>query len=166
MAWGMTCMGNNRQGGFTLMELLVTVTIIMVLASLTLPLAETAVKRNREQEFRIAVWHIREALDAYKRASDDGHIAKTADESGYPKKLIDLVSGVEDIKDPNKRKLYFLRRLPRDPFNIDTSIPAEDTWGKRSFVSPPDDPKDGDDVFDVYSLSKDIGLNGIPYREW
>lgn len=152
--------------GFTLIELLVTVTIVMILASMTLPLAETAVKRNREQELRTALWKIREALDAYKRASDDGRIAKDAGESGYPKKLDMLVNGVEDIMDPEKRKLYFLRKLPRDPFNQNDSVPADGTWRKRSYASPPDDPKEGEDIFDVYSLSSDTGLNGIPYREW
>lgn len=156
----------NYRSGFTLIELLVTVTIVMILAAMTLPLAETAVKRNREQELRAALWHIREGLDAYKRAADDGRIAKGADESGYPQKLEVLVNGVEDIKDPKKGKLYFLRRLPRDPFNADTSVPAEETWGKRSYASPPDDPKEGDDIFDVHSLSEGTGINGIPYREW
>lgn len=156
----------SQSNGFTLIELLVTVTIIMILATMTLPLAETAVKRNREQELHAALWHIREALDAYKHASDEGRIAKNADESGYPKKLEDLVNGIEDIKDPKKRKMYFLRSLPRDPFNPDTSIPAAETWGLRSYASPPDDPKEGDDIFDVFSLAEGTGLNGHPYREW
>lgn len=156
----------NHQSGFTLIELLITVTIVMILAAMTLPLAETAVKRNREQELRAALWHIREALDAYKRVADEGRIAKNADESGYPKKLEDLVEGVEDIKDPKKRKLYFLRSVPRDPFNLDMTIPASGTWGKRSYASPADDPKEGDDVFDVFSLSEGTGINGIPYRKW
>lgn len=152
--------------GFTLIELLVTVTIVLILAAMTLPLAETVVKRNREQELRGVLWQIRGALDNYKRAADEGRIAKNADESGYPKKLEDLVEGVEDIKDPKKRKLYFLRRVPRDPFNHDMAIPAADTWGKRSYDSPPDDPKEGEDIFDVFSLSEGTGINGIPYKEW
>lgn len=155
---------HNR--GFTLIELLVTVTIVMILAAMTLPLAETAVKRNHEQELRGVLWQIREALDNYKRAAEEGRIAKNADESGYPKKLENLVEGVEDIKDPKKRKLYFLRRIPRDPFNHDMTIPAAETWGQRSYASPPDDPKEGDDIFDVFSLSEGTGINGIPYKEW
>lgn len=156
----------HSQSGFTLMELLVTVTIIMVLASITIPLAELAVKRNHEQELRDALWHIREALDAYKKAVDEGRIVGDADGSGYPKTLEILVTGIEDIKDPKKRVLYFMRRIPRDPFNPDQSLPPEKTWGTRSYSSAPDDPKEGDDVFDVYSLSKQIGINGVPYKDW
>lgn len=162
----MALTGQTQRSGFTLIELLVTVTIVMVLASMTLPLAETAVKRNREQELRAALWQIRGGLDSYKQASDEGRILKEAGASGYPEKLKDLVEGVEDSKDPKKGKMYFLRRIPRDPFNHDMSIPAEETWGQRSYASPPDDPKEGEDIFDVFSLSEDTGINGIPYREW
>ena len=77
------------------------------------------------------------------------------------------VNGVEDEKDPKKRKLYFLRRVPRDPFNTDPpSISNAATWGKRSYASAPDDPREGDDVFDVYSRATGEGMNGRPYREW
>ncbi|MFN3717093.1 MAG: hypothetical protein ACK4R8_10260, partial [Thiobacillus sp.] len=62
--------------------------------------------------------------------------------------------------------LYFLRRLPRDPFYPDASVPAAETWGLRSYASPPDAPVPGRDVFDVHSLSTAKGLNGLPYREW
>ena len=97
---------------------------------------------------------------------DEGRIKTSADETGYPKSLQSLVDGVEDIKSPTKAKIYFLRRIPRDPMNQDSQIPASDTWGKRSYESPPDDPQEGDDVYDVYSLSRQTGLNGVPYREW
>ena len=76
-----------------------------------------------------------------------------------------LVSGVEDQKDPKRRKLYFLRTIPRDPF-ADPGISAEESWGKRSYASAHDDPREGDDIYDVYSHSSVIGLNGIAYREW
>ena len=73
---------------------------------------------------------------------------------------------MEDASSEKKVNLYFLRRVPRDPFFPDANVAAEDTWGLRSYQSPPDDPQPGDDVFDVYSQSGTKGLNGIPYREW
>jgi general secretion pathway protein G len=152
--------------GFTFIELLMTVAILALLASVALPLAEVAVQRSKEQELRRALREIRGAIDAYKDAVDRGRIAKKADASGYPPSLEVLVSGVEDAKDPDKKKIYFLRRLPRDPMNDDATLSAEETWGKRSYASPPKAPAAGADVFDVYSRSEKAGLNGVPYREW
>ena len=152
--------------GFTLIELLVTLAILGLLASAVVPLAELAVKRTKEQELRVALRQIRGALDDYKRAVDEGHVARKADETGYPPSLDVLVAGVPDEKHPKKIKIYFLRRLPRDPFHSDPELPAGRTWGKRSYASPHDAPEEGKDVFDVYSLAEGTGLNGIPYREW
>lgn len=152
--------------GFTLVEVLVTLAIVAVLAAMVLPLAELSAKRVKEQELRRNLREIRTAIDAYKQAADEGRINKAPGESGYPKTLEMLTEGVEDLKSPNKARIYFLRRLPRDPFASDPAQSAADTWGKRSYSSPPDDPKEGDDVFDVYTLSQDTGINGIPHREW
>lgn len=158
-----------RQGsrrGFTLIELVVTVAIVGTLALVAVPLLETAVKRQKETELRAALRELRGGIDAYRRAVEEGRIERKVDESGYPHRLEDLSFGVDDIKDPNKAKIFFLRRLPRDPFNGDSSLAPALTWGKRSYASPPDAPAEGKDVFDIYSLSPGVGLNGVPYREW
>ncbi|WP_370306073.1 type II secretion system protein [Sinimarinibacterium flocculans] len=151
--------------GFTIIEMMVTVVIISILATVALPMAEVAVRRNKEQELRQALRQIREALDDYREAVDEGRIEKVAGASGYPPHLQTLVSGVADASSPERARLFFLRRVPRDPF-ADQSGTPESTWGLRSYESTAENPKPGRDVYDVYSLSDQIGLNGIPYREW
>jgi general secretion pathway protein G len=145
--------------GFTLVELLVVVAIVALLASIAAPLGELSWQRGKEQELRSALRQIREAIDAYKRAGDEGRIERKADASGYPPTLAALVEGIEDKHDPEKAKIFFLRRVPRDPMT------GED-WGLRSYASPANDPQPGKDVYDVYSRSEDVGLNKVPYREW
>lgn len=145
--------------GFTLVELLIVVAIMALLASIAAPLAELSYQRGKEQELRTALREIREAIDTYKRAADDGKIEKSADSSGYPPSLKTLVEGVPDKSTPEKSTLYFLRRIPRDP------IGGED-WGVRAYASPTNDPQPGKDVYDVYSKSEEIGLNKVPYKEW
>jgi len=153
--------------GFTLIELVITVAIVAVLASVALPLNELIVQRAKESDLRRSLREIREALDAYKQAcADDGRILPKPTTSCYPKRLDDLVTGVEDAKDPKKARIYFLRRLPRDPFATDPMLSAADSWGKRSYDSPPDDPREGDDVFDVFTRSTVTGINGRPLKEW
>jgi general secretion pathway protein G len=152
--------------GFTLIELMITVAIIGLLASVAVPFAELAVKRSNEQELRIALRQIRTALDEYKKAGDEGRIPRKVDGSGYPENLEVLTRGVPDLNSEKKGRIYFLRRLPRDPFSSNTAEPPEASWGKRSYESPPDNPAAGKDVYDVYSLSDGVGINGIPYREW
>ena len=152
--------------GFTFIELVITVAIVAILSMAVLPLAEVTIQRAKEHELRTALRQVREAIDAYKQASDEGRVAKRANESGYPKSLDLLVDGVEDAKEPKKTKIYFLRRIPRDPMSSDSSLTPSDTWGKRSYASPPNEPKAGDDVYDVYSMRAGIGLNGVRYREW
>ena len=152
--------------GFTLIELVITVAIVAVLASVALPLNELTVQRAKEQDLRRALRDIRDAIDAYKQASDEGRIVKRAGDSGYPKRLEELVAGVEDQKNPKKERIYFLRRLPRDPLTTDPNLGPAESWGKRSYQSPPDDPREGEDVFDVFSPSTATGINGRPYKEW
>jgi general secretion pathway protein G len=156
----------KRNSGFTLIELAVTVAIVGILAAAAVPVLEMSAQRAKESELKADLRQIREALDAYRKAGDEGRIAKDAGGSGYPKKLEDLVAGMDDITSPSKAKVYFLRRLPRDPFSSDPALPAAATWGTRSYASPPDAPQPGDDVYDVYSLSPRIGLNGVPYKQW
>ncbi|MGH7340586.1 MAG: type IV pilin protein [Candidatus Rokuibacteriota bacterium] len=148
------------------MELVITVAIVGILASIALPLGELVVRRSKEQDLRASLRQIREGIDAYKRAADEGKVEKKADESGYPRTLDALVNGVEDVKSPGKTKVYFLRRLPRDPLNPDADRRSVETWGKRSYASPPNAPSEGADIFDVYSLAQGVGLNGVPYKEW
>ena len=145
--------------GFTLVELLIVVAIVALLASIAAPLAELGYQRGKEQELRHALREIREAIDAYKRAGDEGKIERKADGSGYPPTLATLVEGVEEKTSAERRKIYFLRRIPKDPL-------TGEEWGLRSYASPAAEPQPGKDVYDVYSRSDAVGLNKVPYREW
>lgn len=154
-----------RQAGFTLIEVVVTVVILGLLAGIAMPLTETVVRRSQEQELKTALMTLRNGIDAYKEAVDAGRIEKKAGESGYPPSLEVLETGVPDRRSASGAKIYFLRRIPRDPFGDKTQPPVR-TWGLRAYDSPPDMPRPGKDVFDVYSLSEGKALDGTPYREW
>lgn len=157
--------------GFSYIELVFTVAILALLATAATPYLEKTVQRKKESELRASLREIRGALDAYKAASDAGKIRVMAGDSGYPKTLAELTIGVPDQTDPEKKSLYFIRRLPADPMyrhddGFESSMRAEDTWGTRSYRSSAEAPVAGIDVYDVYSKSEAVGLNGIPYREW
>ncbi|MBI3902535.1 MAG: type II secretion system protein [Nitrosomonadales bacterium] len=156
-----------KEKGFTLIELIMTIAIMGMLASVVLPMAEITVQHKKEQDLRVALREIRDALDAYKKAVDEGRVARIAGSSGYPESLQILVDGVNDLKNPaSNARIYFLRRIPRDPMEKDQTRSDAESWGKRSYESSADEPQEGSDVYDVYSLSSDSGLNGVPYNKW
>jgi general secretion pathway protein G len=169
----------HSSGGFSLIELLVTLAIVAVLGVMIVPVVQVAQQREKEQLLLVALREIRGGIDAYKRAGEEGLIEIAPDVSGYPPNLDLLVEGVprrETQSTPLKGKpgpakalggkIYFLRRLPRDPMNDQVGLTPSQTWGKRSFSSESSDPKEGDDVYDVYSLSPKRGLNGSLYAAW
>lgn len=155
----------RRAGGFTLIEIVVTMAIVGILASIALPSTRMIVQHNKEKDLKEGLRQIRDALDRYKEATIGipPLIAIPLGGSGYPPSLDVLAKGVTD---KDGKTIYFLRRIPRDPFCNCPRKDPEETWGLRSYKSAPDSPQDGDDVFDVYSLSRGIGLNGIPYKDW
>ncbi|MDE2081230.1 MAG: type II secretion system protein [Burkholderiales bacterium] len=157
-------MGARRHGGFTLIEMLVVVTIVGILAAAAFPVAEFSVRRSRELELRQALRTLRIAIDEYKHAADAGKIDVAADASGYPPSLDVLVEGVAD-KSTAGRRIYFLRRIPRDPF-AEATLPPARSWGLRSYESPPDAPAPGRDVYDVRSQSTATAIDGSRLRDW
>lgn len=154
------------RAGFTLIELMMTLAILALLASIVLPLAEVSVQRQKEQELRLALRELRSAIDAFKKAGDEGRIQRSMTSAGYPKDLTTLVTGVPDTRDPLGRKIYFLRQIPHDPMHLDSTANPADTWGKRSYTSEAEAPREGDDLYDIFSLSDKIGLNNVPYKKW
>lgn len=156
----------HRGRGFTLIELLVTLAILALLGTLVVPVTQVTLQRQQEQALRRALREIRTGIDAYKKAHDEGRIAGALGATGYPPRLELLVEGVPDLRSPKRTKMYFLRRLPRDPFSAGSEAAAGDGWGKRSYASEAADSQEGDDVYDVYSGSARVGLNGVAYREW
>lgn len=155
------------KGGVTLIELVVAVAVLAILASAVFPVARMMMKRVKENELRNNLRIIRKAIDDYKKAYDDKKIPQKLGASGYPKSLVELVEGVDDITSVEYgKKIVFLRRIPRDPFNDNMDLKPEETWGIRSYGSPPDDPKEGEDVYDVYSLSEEQAIDGTYYKDW
>lgn len=151
--------------GFTLIELVISLAILALIATMAMPMGEVIVQRNKEQALKHALREIRTSIDAYKQAYDDGHMIKKVDETGYPPTLAVLEDGVIDAKSPDEKKIYFIRKIPRDPFAA-ADIPAKETWQLRSYESSAANPRSGKDVFDVISQAQGKGLNGIDYKDW
>jgi len=152
-------LGNQR--GLTLVELVVAFTILMTLSAMALPMARFRVRREKERELRVALVDIRKAVDKYKDMADRNELGQIKlGTDGYPETLEILVEGVK-IPGPQDKKIKFLRRIPRDPFNKTTD------WGKRSTQ---DDSKSqswgGQNVFDVYSKTMEKAPDGTAYSEW
>ena len=155
--------------GFSFIELLVCLSIMSILAMVAIPTVELSIKRQKEQELKIALREIRNALDEYKYASDSNQIPKKIGESGYPPNLEILVKGVNSTRNLENNKIFFLRRIPVDPMRSrDSKFDSKSNrnWGLRSYSSSAEDPREGEDVYDVYSKSTELGLNGVPYNEW
>lgn len=152
------------QRGVTYIELLVAVSILLVVASAVIPLARWDEKRRREVELRGTLRMIRDAIDLYKRYSDEGLIVqKDVDQLGFPLDFDELVEGVEvgDPDSPTKKMIPFLRGLPVDP------ITGEAEWGKRSYQDDWDSEGwGGENLYDVHSLSPGRALDGTYYRDW
>ncbi len=195
----------RRRQGFTLIEMVVVVAVVGILAAAAQPLMALHSRRLKELELRHNLRTLRTAIDAYKRAVDEGKVqplnAGSDVDNGYPPDLQTLVDGValvadaklakdvtkdatkDTVSEPAKnapeaakdgtgaklplgpQRIYFLRRIPREPF-ADASVPAAQTWGLRSYSSPPDAPQAGRDVYDVYSRTDGVGLDGSAYRSW
>jgi general secretion pathway protein G len=155
--------------GFTLIELMVSLVIVAIMASVATPMVQLTLQRQKEQQLREQLREIRRAIDAYKKAADDGRVKKNADASGYPPNLQILVDGVEDAKDVKHPRIRFLRRIPQDPMlnaQSNNGVGQVTGWGLRSYDSPPDQPRYTQDVYDIYSLSPRTGINGVPYAQW
>jgi general secretion pathway protein G len=159
----------NESAGVTLLELLVTLVILSILASVALPYAELTIRRNKELELRQALRDIRTAIDEFHHDWKDGKISRSntyASEDGYPVTLDVLVNGVDNGKADGKKR-YYLRNIPRDPFTSDADVTGTETWSLRGYQDPPDRLNwNGKDVYDVHSSSHTTAIDGTYYREW
>lgn len=149
------------QAGVTFLEVMITIAILLILASAAIPVARTAIKRQRELELRAALREVRNAIDLYKKYSDQGLIQQEGLETeGYPKDLESLVEGVKQVGTIDK-KVRFLRRIPKDPMTNTYE------WGLRSLQDDPNSLSWGrQNVFDLYTTSEGTGLDGTPYSQW
>lgn len=151
---------HSREAGFTLVELIAALTIMLILTAVALPLARVQIQRRKEAELRQDLRQLRQAIDRYKDFADRGMIPTNADSFGYPPDLKTLVKGVP-VKGAASAKYKFLRRIPVDPFS------GESNWGLRAMQDDPDSKSwGGGNVFDVYSKSYGTALDGTKYEDW
>jgi general secretion pathway protein G len=152
--------GASRHLGFTFVEMMATITIILILSAMALPFARTQVQREREVELRRDLRQLREAIDRYKDFSDRGMIPMKAETFGYPPDLQTLVDGVP-LKGAATAKYKFLRRIPVDPMT------GSNDWGLRSMQDDADSRSwGGQNVFDVYSKSQGMAMDETKYADW
>jgi general secretion pathway protein G len=150
-------MGRPGERGLTLVELMVTVSILSILASAAYPVARFQVKRQNERILRYDLWMMRDAIDKYKEAADKNAFQTKIDSQNYPPDLETLVTGVE----VQSKKVKFLRKIPIDPMT------GTAEWGLRSMKDDPGSGSfSGDNVFDVYSKSQKTALDGTKYSDW
>lgn len=148
----------GRQSGVTLLEMIVVITILLILMGAAVPVLKVSVRRQREVELRRDLWEMRAAIDRYKDAADKNAFQQKLGSEGYPPDMDTLVNGVEVA---GGKKLRFLRRIPVDPMTGNTD------WGLRSMQDDPQsDSWGGQNVFDVYTKSTGVGLNGTKYKDW
>ena len=146
--------------GFTIVELIAAITILLILTSVALPIARIQAQRTREVELRRAVRELRQAIDRYKDFADRGMIPSKPDSFGYPPDLETLVNGVP-LKGSSTAKYKFLRRVPVDPMTAKTE------WSLRALQDDPDSRSwGGGNVFDVSSRSQGTALDGTRYVDW
>ena len=143
-----------------------TVMIVAILAAGALPIAQLTIKRNKETELKQAIRQIREAIDLYKKAADEGKVKKTLDQTGYPPSLEVLERGVINQADAKGKVIKFIRKIPRDPMNKEYDLKPAETWAKRSYASDVSAPFEGADVYDVYSRSNKKAIDGSTYNKW
>lgn len=158
---GLVLPARRRSLGFTLLELVVTATVLLILASAVIPMVKNSLRREKELELRRDLREMRMAIDAYKGAVDQQKIkAPPVENNGYPESLQAMVDGAPLTGSPS-RKMRFLRRIPQDPFT------GKAEWGLRSVNDDPDSTSwGGGSVYDVYSLAPGHGANGVPYKDW
>jgi general secretion pathway protein G len=158
----------SDNSGVSLIELIVTLTILSILATLILPSIQMTSKRTKELELRRDLRTIRAAIDDFKKSADKitGPPPSGLSKSGCPKTLGQLAEGT-DFGDVNGTKKKFLRRIPVDPFHPVMGKDGAPEWGLRSYTDSPDSTMwGGDDVYDIYSLSEDTAIDGTKYKDW